>query len=429
MRVIRVMAGYSSEDSDIAALVISPGTHYVQAGWAGSDRPRTVFPPVLGRPKTHGLMVGMASQDPYVGDEAVSKRGVMRLDRCLHDRDYGTGDGSGAQTDSPAVEGSVSNWDDFERILHHTFYNELRVAPEEQPCLLTEPVMNPNAARERMTQTCFEVFNTPALFLEQDSKLVLYSAGITTGLVVDLGHEQAHVTPYSPPTEKEGAELLAPPTKVAVNGAILTEELVARLAGDGVFAATSGSDLEIVTDIKEKLCCATTGPSSKEDYAPADYELPDGQIITVPSEIRCVANTFFDLSLLSEANQKWKSGAAACGTDLVSAIRDAADAAPHEMYANIVLHGGSSMFPDLAERIETELAGPSIPGPLKVTAPLERKYTAWIGGSVLASLSTMNDQWMTKQLYDEEGPALVTQRYPSGDAKFSSGSMVKAART
>jgi actin-related protein len=121
-------------------------------------------------------MVSLGQKDYYVGNEAQSKRGVLKLEY-------------------PMKDGVVTNWDDMEKIWHHTFYNELRAKPEEQPVLLTEAPLSAKADREKMTQITFESFNTPAMYVANQAVLSLYAFGLTTGIVLDSGEGVSHAVP------------------------------------------------------------------------------------------------------------------------------------------------------------------------------------------------------------------------------------------
>ena len=377
-----------SDDGDDGPkpIVIDNGSGVVKAGYGGQEQPCSVFPSIIAYPKRKQVIVGgSGDKDYYVGDEAQQKRGISVMKY-------------------PIAHGMVDNWEDMKKIWGYTFYNELRDEPSEHPVLLTEAPLNPKANRESMCRIMFEDYDVMSMYIQIQAVLSLYSAGRTTGIVVDSGDGVTHTVPIF-----EGYQIPHAIDKILLAGRDLTDYMVRILKDDNYYFETT-AEKETVRDIKEKLCYVADDYEAEVKKAEEgteleeSYTLPDGKPLKISMQRFKCPEFLFNPELggreIKSIHQLTLDSILTCDLDVRK-----------DLYSNIILSGGSTMFPGLGERLYKEikaLAPQTMK--VKVIAGPDRKYAVWRGGSTLSVLSTFAGMWITKEDYSEFGETIVHRK-------------------
>ena len=275
----------------------------------------------------------------------------------------------------------------------------------KSPCIhLYSPPSPPPPPPLPPLQIMFETFNCPAMYVATQAVLSLYASGRTTGTVLDSGDGVTHTVPIN-----EGYAIPNAIVRLDLAGRDLRDYLWKIMTESGYYISEKEA-YKVLTDMKETLTYVALDFDAEMKKAAEScdvektYELPDGNIITIGNErFRC-SEVLFEPSFIGN------EGSGIHNTLFQSILRSDEDIRK-DLYSNIVLSGGNTMFPGIAERLTKEMTSLAPTGTkIKVVAPPERKDYAWIGGSILASLSSFQSTWISKAEYEESGPGIIHRK-------------------
>lgn len=374
-------------------IIIDIGTRNLRIGMGGEKNPFSVFPTIVSRSRYKMQLFGLCKEkDTYVGKEAIEKRGILNLK-------------------SPIERGITINWDDWEKIIHQSFYYFLKANPEENYVLLTEPFLNPKTNQEKTTQIIFETFSCRGIKIVHPCELTMYASGNNgNGVVVDVGDGLTQIMTFV-----DGYNITNANYRMDFGGRDVSDYLMKLLNEKGYFYKND-IDLETVYNIKEKLCFLKNETFLNKNekikkFEEKKYFLPDGNSILISDELFKSSEILFNPYLCGSQFD-------GISTNIFDSISKADPTLRKLLFKNIILSGGCTTMNGFDERLSNDLSK-IVNKSTKVEFlnkkfekdekdKDERKILSWKGASILSALS--NVLFKTKEEYDECGPCILTRK-------------------
>ena len=364
--------------------VIDNGSGYMKAGFSGEEAPKVMFPTMVGKTKVEGIYVGDEKKESIIGSEAEKKFGILNISY-------------------PIQGGTIVNWDEMERIWANTFYGELKISPEEHNLLLSESPFITRKDREKMLEMMFETFNCASTYLVAQSVLAAYSVGKSTGISIDCGHTSLNFAPIY-----EGFLQRHCVQHIPIAGKDINDILINLLIKNGQ-VIDSKMQKQSIIKAKESFCFLRHDNEDeiekKKEEETKDWELPDKKKITISKERYQATEVIFDPKQFGYDYPNFQELFKKTVKSIDSDLREI-------MLANIIFNGGTTLIKGFKNRVtqEIEQAGQDYEFKKKVHTYPEAQFMAWIGGSILTSLTNFENLWITKAEYKEEGKATIVHK-------------------
>lgn len=426
------MSGGLYGGDEVCALVFDPGSHTFRVGFAGEEFPKGDIPSQV------GVQEVLDQNDATVDQDVKTKK-----------RNYFIGSTHigvprpNTEIQSFMKDGMIDDWDIFEKMIDYSYNNVFYAESKYQPVLFTESAWNVKAKREKLMELMFEKYNVPAFYLVKNAVLACFANGRTAGLIVDSGASQTSAVPvydgycitHAVVRSPTGGDLIAeqcrlmceeqkievvPAYKIASKTLVNENEPPIWTPKKNLPEVTKSFEDYMKKQVLEDLavsalqCCDTPIDVEFAEKLPSSpFSFPCGFTKEFQAERVKIPEGLFDLSYLKNVNTSTlmsvsQIAATSCGMCDID-IRPT-------LYSGLMVTGGNSLLMGFTERLNHDLAHKCPPTiKLRVNAalsPMERRFGAWIGGSILASLGSFQQMWVSRAEYDDTGKILVDKKCP-----------------
>ncbi|XP_046553772.1 actin-like protein 6A isoform X2 [Haliotis rubra] len=427
------MSGGVYGGDEVGALVFDVGSYSIRAGFAGEDTPKAEIPSHVGLVEEVEAMAAMETEDskPSITDKKHYIDTVnLKVARKSMD------------IVSFLKDGMIDNWDVFEKVVDYAYTKHIKTESHYHPVMMSEPAWNSKAKREKLTELMFEKYNLPAFFLCKNSVLSAFANGRSTALILDSGATHTSAVPVydgyvlqhgivkSPLAgdfitieckklmEEQDIEVV-PPYMIKSKEEV-KEMSKANWQKRDVPSVTKSFHNYMVKDVFQDYAASVIqvsdtpyDSSTAESMPTMHYEFPNGYNQDFGAERFRVCEGLFDPSVIKDVPGNTMLGVGHVVTTSVGMCD--IDIRP-SLYSSVIVVGGNTLVGGFTDRLNRDLSSKTPPSMrLKIIAASsssERRFSSWIGGSILASLGSFQQMWISKQEYDEGGKGCVERKCP-----------------
>ncbi|CAG8728766.1 14506_t:CDS:2, partial [Gigaspora margarita] len=412
---------------EVSALVLDVGSCWTRAGYAGEDTPKAVFP------TSYGYIAEAETAVPNIDEDTIMKNADSDApkgessnsafaENTLSKKEKGKyiiGDAevaawrSNMEIKNPLVDGLVQDWDALEKIWDHALDKRLQVDPTEHPLFVTEAAWNTREIREKLTEIAFEKYQVLAFYVAKNPVLSAFATGRPTAVVLDCGHSTTSCVPVV-----DGYVLKKGIYKQPVAGEFLSEQIMQQFQKLNINVEPHYliAKKTVVEADQPAIVVYRDRPNTTESYHKYMQMFPDGFntsfgvqrfdvpeiLFNPPKFIMQPDRPSFDTKSMLGVPQMICNSVSACDVDVRPLLLN-----------NIILTGGTTLLPGFADRVNYELSMMLHGMKIKLHAPgntIERKCSSWLGGSILASLGTFHQLWISRKEYDDQGAMIVEKK-------------------